>query len=72
MHLYDLPVGNNSVNESRKLEHDYERVIGGKIPENFKQVWLITVSIFQGGTANATVKGISIQSGYPGVERQVL
>lgn len=58
--------------EGRNLKADYEKYIGGDIPANIAQVWLITVSAFQDGTAKATVKDIAIDSPLTGKLWQVL
>ena len=60
------------VQESRNLKEDYKHYIGGETPGNISQVWLITVSMFQNGTAKATVKDITLEIGKNNIRETVL
>lgn len=49
--------------EDRPILADYRRVIGGPEPARITGIWLIAVSLFQGGTAEAEFSDIRITDG---------
>lgn len=46
--------------ERRRLKADYERAIGGPVPERIVRVWLIANSVFQRGHGIADFSGIAL------------
>lgn len=51
------------LSEERSIRRDYERAIGGDVPEKVVQIWLIANSLFQRGTGKCDYRAIRLVDG---------